>query len=303
MPQLLHSSQGLSIVRNDKNGFVVATLHYTADPRKRSAEWKKEAHQGLTPVKFDQEYEISYDALMGERVFPEIKDRRVEIVISEGPFIEDHWPEDLPMWGGFDFGKRNPSSFHVYTIYDGCIYAIWELYEPCKNIIEFAQKMKDCPRWGQIRYISADPDLFSLRQNDMKTGAGTTVAAQLQSLGVNKLVKGSTDEAGWIAQVQRRWQASEVSFKIHASCRNMIQEFEAATYVSMSDRQLETQNYREAMVDKKNHSLDDCKYFMNSAPSGVKRGRLPQLVDSYSPWQSQSESSLYEWRNKASSVV
>jgi hypothetical protein len=297
MPTLLHSQQGCSIVKNDHNGFTVVTLHYSADPKKRSPEWKREAAQGLSKAKFEQEYEISYDALMGERVFPEIKDRASDIIYAEGPFLEDHWPPDLPMWGGFDYGARNPSSFHVYTIHDKVLYAIWELYEPCKNILEFAQKMKDCPYWGQIKYIASDPDIFNLKQRDMKTGLPISVESQFRSLGVNKLLQGNTDEAGWIAQVQRRWQSPEVTFKIHASCRNMITEFESSTYVSMSERQLETQNYREAMVDKKNHSLDDCKYFMNSCPnSNPRKVRLPGMVSQFSPWG--TPPSLYEWSKK-----
>ncbi len=294
MPILLHSQRGLSIVKNDRNGFTVCTLRYDADPKKRSAEWKREAQQGLSKAKFDQEYEISYDAQMGERIFPEIKDRREEIVYAEGPFLDDHWPSDLPMWGGFDYGARNPSSLHIYTIYDKVIYVLWELYEPCKNIIEFSTKIKDCPYFGQLRYIAADPDIFNLKQRNMETGQPVSVESQFRSLGISKFLKGNTDEQAWILKVQRLWQSPEIGFKIHASCRNMI---------SMSERQLETQNYREAMVDKRNHSLDDSKYFLNSSPTGgIKRGKLPSIIGQYSPWQSQdaasAENSLYEWSRK-----
>src|SRR5580700_4034854 len=127
----LYSQPGLKIVQNSKNGFIVATLHYSADPRKRAKEWKREAAQGLSQAKFEQEFEISYDAMLGEKVFPEIKSRQDEIILRDGPFQFNDWPTSLPMWAGLDYGARNPSSFHVYTDVDGCIYAIWELYEPC----------------------------------------------------------------------------------------------------------------------------------------------------------------------------
>ena len=132
----------------------------------------------------------------------------------------------------------------------------------------------------------------------MATGLPISVESQFRSLGVNKLLKGNTDEQGWVTRVQKHWQAPQVTFKIHASCRNMISEFEASTYVAMSDRQLETQNYREAMVDKRNHSLDDCKYFMNSCPSSTRKVRLPSMVQTYSPWTSQEPPGLYEWSKK-----
>jgi hypothetical protein len=53
----------------------------------------------------------------------------------------------------------------------------------------------------------------------------------------------------------------------------------------MSDRQLETQNYREAMVDRKNHAMDDCKYFMNSGASlKTRKVTLPVLVKRFHNW-------------------
>ena len=282
VPQLIHEQQGLKIVKNIRNGFIVASLYYYADPAKRSAEWKRAAAQGMSKSKFEQEYEINYSAMFGEKVFPEIKSRSTEIIVPTGPYIDDQWPTDIPMYGGFDYGARNPSSFHVYAIFDSIIYAVWELYEPCKNIIEFAEKMKACPYWNQLRYISSDPSIFDLHQRDMSTGMPSSVFDQLYQLGIHKLVKSSTDEAAWLAQMQKHWLGSEVTFKIHKRCYQMIDEFEQATYIQMSDRQLEGQNYKEKLVDKHNHALDDCKYFMNSRPSlKTKRTTLPTPLTLY----------------------
>ena len=140
MSKLLHSQTGLKIVKNDRNGFVIATLHYTADPRKRGKAWKQEAMRGMSKAHAEQEFEISYDAMLGEKVFPEIQSRQDEIILHEGPFVGNDWPRSTPMWAGFDYGARNPSSFHVYTAVDGILYAIWELYEPCKDIVAFTNK-------------------------------------------------------------------------------------------------------------------------------------------------------------------
>ncbi len=282
MPEIIYESKGLRIKKNDKNGFVVVTLHYTADPRKRSKEWLKEAKQGMHPAKFEQEYNISYTAMFGEKVFPEIKDRKKDIVVAS-PF--ESWPRDLPMWGGFDYGSRNPSSFHVYTVYDSVLFAIWELYEPCKNIFEFAKKLHDCPYWEQVRYIVSDPDINALKQRDMRTGATTSVQQQFIEAGINKLTLGLREEQSWIATMRSHWGGEQITFKILEACPNMIREFEEATYVTLSDRQLETQNYRESMVDKNNHALDDCKYFMNSKPSLKNRKiTLPVLVKRFANW-------------------
>jgi hypothetical protein len=278
----LHEQQGLRITKNAKNGFVVARLHYTADPRKRSPEWKAAARQGMSQAKFEQEFEINYDALLGERVFPEITDRRHEIVHRTGPYLDGVWPDHLPMWGGFDYGQKNPSSFHIYTIVDGVVWAIWEMYKPCRNITEFAEEMKQCPYWARVRYIAHDPDMDNLKI--MTRGEGTTsVRRMFETLGVTRWLRGNNDEQAWLARMQKHWCGVDVTFKILDTCPMLIDEFAHATYVSMTERQLETQNYRETLVDKHNHAMDDCKYFMNSDAAPVVRNvKLPNLLSAYS---------------------
>lgn len=263
MPKLIHEQTGLKIVTNDRNGFTVCTLHYTADPRKRSPEWRDAAKKGLKQSEFEQEYEIVYDAYMGQKVFPEIKARRSEIILHEGPYQDNEWPKNLQMWAGFDYGANNPSAFIVFTIVDGITYAIWEMYQPCRNIIAFVEAMKRCPYWDQVRWIVHDPDMDNLKQRDMATGGVTSVKRQFEQLGIFKWVRGNTDEQAWLVKMSQHWSAEMPTFKIMDSCPNLIDEFESATYVSMTDRQLETQNYRETMVDKHNHAMDATKYFMN----------------------------------------
>ncbi len=261
---------------------MVCRLHHTADPRKRSEAWVAEAKRGMSTAKFNQEYNIDYSAHQGEKAFPEMTSKRSEIVVKEGPYIEG-WPPSLVMWGGFDYGSRNPSSFHVYTVVDGVTYAIWEMYGACKNIIEFSKAMLACPYWGQIRYIVHDPDMDNMKQRDMGTGDVTSVRAQFEKLGIRKWVKGNNDEQGWLSQMSKHWCGQEITFKILDCCPAMIDEFESATYVTMSDKQLEVQNYRESLVDRHNHTLDDCKYFMNSTAqkSSPRKLTIPPLVASY----------------------
>lgn len=271
MAKLIHEQTGLKIVSNPNNGFTVCTLHYTADPRKRSPEWKEAARRGLKQAEFEKEYEIIYDAYMGQKVFPEVRSRRDEIIVREGPYEFNKWPKDLPMWGGFDWGTNNPTSFHVYAIVDGITYALWELYEPTKNIYDLVAAIKSCPYYSQIRYIAHDPDMDNLKQIDFKNGGTTTVKSYLERLGITKWFKGNNDEAAWLVKMNQHWMGEQITFKILECCPNMIDEFETATYIAMTDRQLQTQNYNEKMLNKHNHALDDCKYFMNSNPNAVVR--------------------------------
>jgi len=262
MSKVIHESTGLRIVENDINQFCVVTLHYTADPAKRSPQWQKEAKAGMIPAKWDKEYEISYDALFGEKCFPQIASHRQFIVVSE-PYPE--LPSSQVYWGGFDYGARNPSSFHVYTIVDSVIFSVWELFEPCKNILDYADKMKACPYYDQIKYIAADPSIWNKTQ---QTSMGlTSIHQKFWEAGITKMIRGNNDETVWLAQMKEHWATPEdPTFRIFSRCANQIREFDSAIFASMNERQLQTQNYRENMLDHNNHSLDDCKYFMNSRP-------------------------------------
>jgi hypothetical protein len=192
------------------------------------------------------------------------------------------------MWGGFDYGARNPASFHVYTVVDGVIWVIWELYKPCKNLPEFVKEMKSCPYWGQIRFIAADRSMNELRQNN-KAGYMESVRQQFWAEGVTKMIDGNTDEQAWLVQMSKHWNAPEVTLKILESCPNLINELEEAVFVTMSDRQLETQNYKETLVDKRNHAMDDLKYFLNSRPTLKPHTRpLTSMIKSFSPWRADS---------------
>lgn len=276
MPAILHEQTGLRIVRNDTNRFCVITLHYTADPAKRTKAWHDEASAGMHPAKFAQEYEIDYTALYGEKVFPEISAAKDKIVVRE-PYPE--LPDTQVFWGGLDYGARNPSSFHVYTIVDGVTFSVWELFEPCRNVPDFAKKMQECPYWKSIKYIAADPSIWYKNQQT-RIGNLTSIYELFVENKVTKLMQGVTDEAAWLAMMRDHWQNIEdPTFRIYERCSNQIREFEMAVYVSTSEKLLHTQNFREAISDHNNHSLDDCKYYMNSKPKLMERKvKFPNMV-------------------------
>ena len=63
--------RGITEWRNPRNGFFVTRLHYTADPTKRSGEWKTKTSEGLSNRAWQREYEISWSSPEGEPVVPE----------------------------------------------------------------------------------------------------------------------------------------------------------------------------------------------------------------------------------------
>ena len=98
-----HRSQGLDIWRNRVNGLDCVRLHYTADPGRRSAEWKARKRAGVPRHQWQAEQEIDWAARGGQRVF-EMLDREVHVMRSEMRVFE--WAGSPTGWAMI-VGGRN----------------------------------------------------------------------------------------------------------------------------------------------------------------------------------------------------
>ena len=92
--------RGITEWRNARNAFFVLRLHYTADPTKRSGEWKKKTSEGLSLRAWQREYEISWSSPEGEPVVPEFS---AETHVRFVPVVRDS--KLLRFW---DFGAVSP---------------------------------------------------------------------------------------------------------------------------------------------------------------------------------------------------
>jgi hypothetical protein len=276
--EVIHDTKGLRIVRNGKNQFVVITLHHTADPDKCSPAWRKEAHAGMSDAQFAREYDIDYGAMFGERVFPEMLSHKDRIVVGE-PYPA--FPSGQVYFGGFDYGMRNPSAFNVYTIWDGIVYAVWELYEPCRNINDFSAKLLACPYWDKLRWIAADTHIADLRHYG-SDGLGASVLDQFVQRGIHKFVLAPNSEDAWLTIIHKHWgDPEEPTFKIFDCCPNLIREFGDASYVGQKNAgAVFTANAKEGIADVNNHALDACKYLFLMLPKQLdqKNAKYPSMV-------------------------
>lgn len=258
---MLHSQEGLQIWRNSGNGMCVCRLHYSADPNKRSEEWLIEAKAGLSEGRYKKEYEIEWDALDGQKVFPEIITCRQQIVVPQEAFT---FNANTKFWAGYDHGFRNSAAFIVFTEDEsGTIYAVWELYEPCTNLLEFVAKLKQCPYWPKIKYIVADPALWDKRGYSSE-GMPISPYEMFCQYGVRNFIKGNRHvEQSWLLLMKAYWgNKDDIQFKIMENCQCLIEEFEGARYPNMTEMMSQNKNVVETMVDKNNHAMDATKYWM-----------------------------------------
>lgn len=279
--EILHTQRGLVIRRNKINKFTVASLLFYADPEKDSPTWLAEAQAGLTDAQFRKEYLLDYCALFGERVFPEITAYADTILLRGSP---PTFPASQSFFAGFDYGSHAPSSFHVYTILDGIVYCIWELYEPCKNIATFAAKIHECPWWSSISYVAADPSMWASTQQ-ITSGNITSLYQLFVESGIYNLVRGIRDESTWVAKIKSHWSSPDsITFCIYSdACPAIVREFETAIYASPTASRYAGDSLTDDIATKHNHALDDCKYAFNSQPaerqSTRREIRWPSMVD------------------------
>lgn len=281
--EILHTQEGLQIWKNPGNRMVVCRLHYTSDPNKRSDEWLVEARSGMSESRFKKEYEIEWDALDGQKVFPEIVNYRQQIVVPQDAFT---FNANQVFWAGYDHGMRNPAAFIVFTQDEsGTIYAVWELYEPCLNMLEFVAKLKTCPYWPKIKYIVADPALWDKRGYSTD-GMPISPYEMFCQYGIRNFVKGNRHiEQSWLLLMKAYWGNKEdIQFKIMDNCQCLIEEFEGARYPNMTEMMAQNKNVTETMVDKNNHAMDATKYWM------TMHRKLQQRTVNY-------RTMIYKWKN------
>lgn len=158
-PAVYHvQATGLNIWTNKINEIDVISLHYSADPGKRSRQWRAQAQKGLAPYMWSKEFELDWHARGGQPIFPmfdpnvHITKRAMELVKhnnrwhvlvfgnSTGEVIYEA-PVSLGL--GIDHGHVNPAG----ALLAGCdreqdIFALWSFAEPGNFASTSARKIK-----------------------------------------------------------------------------------------------------------------------------------------------------------------
>ena len=99
--------QGLKAWRNPINRFYVMRLHCSADPAKRSKEWREKTKAGMDAATFAREYDLIWEALEGKPVYVENWSEEFHVARKSLG-----WNPRLTICRGWDFG-----------LYPACIFA------------------------------------------------------------------------------------------------------------------------------------------------------------------------------------
>lgn len=100
------------------DGFHVLRVHYTADPGKRSPEWKEAEQKGTTVADWEQEMEINFNVPKGKPWYPEFS---YELHVAKEPIP---YLPSRPIIRGWDYGLT-PATVFCQTTAKGQILVLY----------------------------------------------------------------------------------------------------------------------------------------------------------------------------------
>jgi hypothetical protein len=277
------------LVKKNQQGHKVIRLHYTADPDKNpltqiGQEWfEKEVSKyigGTGSLGWRREMEIDFGAGSGELVFPEFFD--MQDTLTCPPFEID---DTYNLFGGFDWGTRNPLSFHVYAeSLSHRFFSIWEYFDEHKPVPYVARRIRECPYYERLQWIAADPSIWT--ENISKRDGFTSVASMMQDeeevgeeFVIDKLAPAhDRSDVSAINKFKSLWSIAPPKFVFFRNCVNQINEFKNLKY----PERRETMNETEKILDKDNHCYSADTYILTKA--GWKKFTELQKVDAVAVW-------------------
>lgn len=131
-PEYARPMEGVRVWTNKKNRFMIYELHYTADPTKRSPEYRESIKNSLPLQEYLREYELHWDTFQGQPVYPEFG----KIHISD----EEPYPAiGLPLLIGLDFGLTPAAVIGQFE--DGILTIFEEITEINMGALRFMDKV------------------------------------------------------------------------------------------------------------------------------------------------------------------
>ena len=100
------------------DGFHVLRVHYSADPGKRSLEWKENEQKGTTVADWEQEMEINFNVPKGKPWYPEFS---YEMHVAKEPIS---YLPGRPIMRGWDYGLT-PATVFCQTTAKGQIIVLY----------------------------------------------------------------------------------------------------------------------------------------------------------------------------------
>lgn len=145
--------EGIEVWKNPRNRFVIVDLHYTADPRKRGAEWREAVKNSLPARDFAMEYEKSWQTFDGKPVYGDFSGKLH--VADSGVSVEP----GVPLLLGWDFGLT-PSAL-LCQLVGRQLRILKEFVETNGSISKLAPEVYNHIRLNYLPWTHGDDKIYS----------------------------------------------------------------------------------------------------------------------------------------------
>lgn len=291
---------GLKVWKNPNNRFVVAMLHYTADPdkdpKRLGQEWFEKERTGTLKATWNKEYEIDFTTKSGKLIFgSEFCDFNPDI-----HFINElELPEPYELLLSLDFGQRNPTAALVGAwMPDNTLYIIDEYYKPAIPSVssrdmfrEFEYLLGDLSDKSIRQRRDIARSVFQLRVIDPSTTPKNRTKVK-EGVEIPYSVIEDFDDNGWefepanndvesgITRVREYFQLDN-NQKSHLyifknKCPNLVKELLNYRYRELTEVQEKTRNYSEDPVKKNDHAVDALRYMIMTRPQHPTQEEKPK---------------------------
>lgn len=280
--------KGLTFTKNKKNSFIVARLHYTADPERAKPEWKLKTRPGYTEATWRKEYEIDFEALSGLLVYP-MFDESVHLISRRDLDIDKLNTRGIRI-RVLDHGGTNPTACLWAWIDPDDNWIIYREYYKANDVIpNHAREIKQRSQRESYYNSIADPSIWAKTRE--KDGERYSIQEEYSDLGID-WSKGNNDFAlAWDTISQRLTidpsrinpftglPGSPSIFFVQEECINLVKEikkwrFQEFTSVKMA---LE-KNPKEVPIDKDNHAMDCLTYLANEIKPDISIEKEKELT-------------------------
>lgn len=275
MKKVEPQNPGYRAWKNKNNGFAVFELHYSADPKKRTKEWKQQAMHGMSKQAWDTEMELSWETYSGEAVYGKEFNKDLHVLPQKVR------PEaDVPLFRGWDFGGNQSCAICQYI--DGVLFIIDELPNAGHNTRSFApQVITFCNQnyGNDFHYIDViDPSAMW----EGKTAGGQACADIMRELGLNPIpgIQSPDKRIDAVMKLLVTMKNGKPCLQVNPDCQMLISGFLGGYHYP--EKLLK--NRKMDRPDKNEYShIHDALQYVATQLNTIQHNRMCDIIDTGSP--------------------
>lgn len=270
---LPEDATGLSIRQNERNGFVVAELDFTAQPHKRDPQWIKKQRGSMPRKRWEIEMLRSWHTFAGKPVFEDVFFKELHVLQKPREANPDY-----PIYRGWDFGGNQ--SCLMAQIIGTQVIVLDEMPNQGTNTRQFAPEViTHCNEAFGPQFIYFDIiDPSAMWEG--KTATGYSCAQVMRELDLEPKPAPTNDPEQRIDAVTKFLMNSyktERCLLINPHCNMLIKGFEGGYHYP--EKPTQSKRMDRPVKNLYSHIMDCCEYLCCRALKVTKRREWDEEIE------------------------